>query len=297
MTEEKNETEDFIITTSDIPIVPADAGGDDGKAVKPSDADEKEKAEESEKKPGENATAEDGKAEKQEAEKQKAKKQNRVQKRIDAVVREREDAKRRAEAAEKKLAALDKKNEQKSGQAKEPVESDFDTYDEYLTALDKFDLPKQAEPKKAEDKVASDTVKLTDAQRTAMAVLRERVKHDAEKYSDFESIALNPELSITGEMLEALAECDNPVKVMYHLGKNKDIADQIANKSPVQQMREIAKLDLATVMLPKPEKTTKAADPITPVRGSDAQEKSIQDMTFSEYETKMNKREKNSKDW
>ena len=308
MTDEvKDETAGFETTTSDMPVVEAEAGGDDAKpeasaaeAEQLPEADDKAKAEEAVKS-GENATAEDGKAEGQEAEEQKGKKQNRVQKRIDEVVREREEAKRRAEAAEKRLAELDKKDDKKPEQAaKEPVESDFDTYDEYLDALDKFDQSQQAEPEKDQPKQAEDqdtggTVELTDVQRTAMAVIKEKVDQEAEKYSDFEDVALNPEVPITGEMLEALAECDDPTKVMYHLGQNKDLAAQIAEKSPAQQMREIAKLDLtATVVPPKPTKTTKAAEPISPVGGSDAQEKPVNDMSFSEYEAKMNKREQES---
>tara|TARA_R110002012_G_scaffold216393_2_gene387498 strand:+ start:444 stop:1394 length:951 start_codon:yes stop_codon:yes gene_type:complete len=312
--EEKDETAGFETTTSDMPVVEAEAGGDDAKpeasaaeAKQSPEADDKAKAEEAVKS-GENATAEDGKAEGQEAEEQKGKKQNRVQKRIDEVVREREEAKRRAEAAEKRLADLDKKDDKKPEQAgdtpKEPVESDFDTYDEYLDALDKFDQSQQAEPEKvepkqAEDQDAGDTVELTDAQRTAMAVIKEKVDQEAEKYSDFEDVALNPEVPITGEMLEALAECDDPTKVMYHLGQNKDLAANIADSSPAQQMREIAKLDLtAEVKPPKPTKTTQAADPISPVGGVDAQQKPVGDMSFAEYEAHMNKAEaEGSKGW
>jgi hypothetical protein len=302
MSVEQDETSGFETSVNDYPVEAEteaqeiDQGEtqiDDSRGAEEEAENEGKKADNS----GENATAEDDKAEQEEAEEPKPKKQNRVQKRIDDVVREREEAKRRAEAAEKRLAELeDKKTDGKSDQASEPVESDYETYDDYLNAVDEFDQQQESkakeEPEKS-DKPNSD--ELTDAQRTAMALIKEKVDQDAEKYSDFADVALNPEVPITGEMLEALAECDDPTKVMYHLGQNKDLAAQIAEKSPAQQMREIAKLDLtAVVKPPKPTKTTQASDPISPVGGSSTQEKAMEDMSFSEYEAAMNAKEKNS---
>ena len=94
-------------------------------------------------------------------------------------------------------------------------------------------------------------------------------------------------------MLEALSECDDPAKVMYHLGQNKDLAAQIAGKTPAQQMREIAKLDLTITSKPKkPTKITNAPDAITPVSGTDSQKKAESEMSFAEFEA--NDRARNS---
>ena len=96
-------------------------------------------------------------------------------------------------------------------------------------------------------------------------------------------------------MLEALAECDDPAKVMYHLGQNKDVATEISKGSAAQQMRAILKLDMSVNKAPppKPIKTTEAPNPIQPVKGSDTQKKSLQDQSFAEYEKEMNERERN----
>ncbi len=219
------------------------------------------------------------------AEQDKAKKPNKVQKRIDEVVREREDAKREVERLKAELKERNSKQTEDKG--KEPVESDFETYDEYLDALDKFD--KQPD-QKAEDKPGTekkDTVEgddLTDSQKTALAITQERV-NAADKPDDFNEIALNPDLAVTGEMLEALSECDDPAKVMYHLGQNKDLATEIAGKTAIQQAREIAKLDLTVTTKPsKPVKITNAPDVIEPVNGSDAQQKPASEMSFAEFE-------------
>lgn len=296
MTEEvtQDETAGFVTTSNDLPEVQpesqeeqtpmeeatpeVDATVEEGKETDKEDGDL-----------GDNTTAE-------------SKKGKGFQNRIDEVVKEREAEKRRAEAAERKLKEIEGKQQKPEEQAevKEPVESDFDTYDEYLDALDKFDKQpdqkgeKETTPEKKDTDSQADE-ELTDSQKTALAITQERVS-SADKPEDFDAVALNPDLPVTGEMLEALAECDNPAKVMYHLGQNKDLATDIAGQSPAQQMRAIAKLDLTvTSKPPKPTKTTNAPDPISPVGGSDAQEKSVSDMSFAEYEAHMNKKEQKRK--
>jgi len=228
----------------------------------------------------------------------KPKKRDGYQKSIDRVTRQREDAKRENEALKRENEELRKKsNTEDKVEKKEPVEDDFETYDKYLDALDEFDKQDDHSDKKTTDDNKDTESKvedeLTDSQKTALAITQERVS-SAEKPEDFDAVALNPELPVTGEMLEALSECDDPAKVMYHLGQNKDLAAQIAGKTPVQQMREIAKLDLTITSKPKkPTKITNAPDAITPVSGTDSQKKPESEMSFAEFEA--NDRARNSK--
>lgn len=284
----QDETNGFVITSSDLPVVETEVKTeveeqasskpevkeeaplkeDDSKAEV---IDEKSNSDES----GNDTAAED----------QKAKKPNGVQKRIDKVVREREEEKRKRIELESQIEELKGK--------KEIVESDFDNYDDYLAALD-GDSSKEV---KTEVKPEDNTNTLSESQKVAQTVLQEQLAAmDLPK--DFESIALDSEVSITGDMVEALAECDDPVKVMMHLGNNKDIAKEIAGKTPVQQMREIAKLDMNVKPAPvKPVKTTEASDPISPVGGSDVLQKSIEEMSFTEYEAHMAKKDKKALSW
>lgn len=233
---------------------------------------------------------------------EKAEKQDRVQKRIDKVIKEREGEKRKNEALQRRVDELEaKKASPEKSESKEPVQENFESYDDYLDALDVYEQNVDAEeskPKgdesKAEVKDNSDEqpTDLSDSQKTAMAIIRETVEA-AEKPDDFEDVALNPEVPITGDMLEALAECEDPAKVMYHLGQNKDLAADIAGKSQAAQMRAIANLDMTVDVKPaKPTKLTNAPDPIAPVKGSDSQQKHVNDMSFSEYEAHMNKLER-----
>jgi hypothetical protein len=305
MSEDSNEVQDetagFEVATTDLPVSAEAEGSADEEAAQDleSGADNSEAGSEEDAQSGDDATAENDKGE-------KPKRKRDSQKRIDKVVRQREDERRKNESLEKRIKELEGQEQKapvksEAEGAKEPREDDFDTYDEYLDAVDTFDSSKkegkkqEAKPEAKDDKGSDEgegADELTGAQRTAMAVLREKIEGSAEKHADFEKIALDDSVPITGEMIEALAECDDPAKVMMQLGNDKDLAAEIAEKSPAQQMRAIANLDLAVVKKPaKPIKPSKAADPISPVGGSDAQQKNISDMSFSEYEAHMNAKE------
>tara|TARA_R110002153_G_scaffold173631_1_gene326410 strand:- start:6442 stop:7380 length:939 start_codon:yes stop_codon:yes gene_type:complete len=252
-----------------------DASEDEASAESDNESTDKEEADSS----GDNTTADSD----------KPKKRDGYQKSIDRVTRQREDEKRKNESLELRIKELEGKNKpQDKGENKEPVEDDFETYDKYLDALDKFDKQEDHSDKSTtndnKDTESKVDDELTSSQKTALAITQERVS-SADKPDDFDAIALNPELPVTGEMLEALSECDDPAKVMYHLGQNKDLAAQIAGKTPAQQMREIAKLDLTITSKPKkPTKITNAPDAISPVSGTDSQQKAESEMSFAEFE-------------
>lgn len=230
-----------------------------------------------------------------------SKKSRSSQKRIDKLVRQREDAKREAEALKREVESLRNKKPEPElkEEVKEPVEKDYDTYDKYLDALDAFDKTKDVKSEAVEEPKQKDVEPevndgLTDSQKTALAIIQDRIESSTDKPDNFDEIALNPELHITGEMLEALSECDDLAKVMMHLGQNKELAAEIAKKTPALQMRDIARLDLTVASKPKkPTQLTNAPDVIDPVQGSDAQKKSHKEMSFAEFEA--DDRERNSK--
>lgn len=267
-----------------------DEDNDDSEASAEDDNESTDKEEDDSS--GDNTTADDS----------KPKKRDRYQKSIDRVTRQREDEKRKNESLEARIKELESKSEPKEkGETKEPVEDDFENYDKYLDALDKFDKQstdqaseKETAPDK-KDNESKDEDELTSSQKTALAITQERVA-SADKPDDFDAVALNPDVSITGDMLEALSECDDPVKVMYHLGQNKDLASDIASKTPSQQAVAIAKLDFTVTSKPKkPTKITSAPDVIEPVNGSDSQKKSHSEMSFSEFEQEDRSRNKQRK--
>jgi hypothetical protein len=284
-----DETAGFVTTSSDLPEVQPESQEpqqqEEPASSEGADTEVSEKETDKTIDAGEDTTADT----------EKAKKSNGVQKRIDKVTRQREEERRKNEALERENAELRAKLESPNDgkESKPPVESDYDTYDKYLDALDAYEnkTPEKKSEKQPEQQSDEVQTELTDSQKTAMAILREKVD-SSDKPDNFEEVALNPDVDITAEMVEALAECDNPANVMMHLGNNKDLATEIAGQSPAQQMRAIAKIDLTvTSKPPKPTKTTKAPEPISPVSGSDAQQKDVSEMSFAEYEAHMNEKE------
>lgn len=285
-----SETDNFVVVNSDAPVAPVE----ESQQVEESPAKDSEGTSELETTDESGAeeqdtTGEDAASEQDEG-KQAEKPKSRAQKRIDKITRQREEAKREAERLQRQVDELTKGKQGNSGEA--PNESDYDTYDEYLTALDEYDsnTDQQADDKTSKADDQDDQNTLTDSQKTAQGILREKIGEGIDKYENFEDVALSEDVAITGEMVEALADCDDPLKVMYHLGQNKELAATIAEKTPIQQAREIARLDLTVkVTPPKPTKTTTAAAPISPVHGSESQQKAISDMSFKEYEAHQNK--------
>lgn len=292
-----DETARFEVVSSDVVTLEAhpevkkeevDAAGEVKKPVV--DPEEKKEVEGDDKKDdlptGEKPPAKD-------TEKQKQKPG--FQKRINKLTREREEAKRESEGTTRELEKANRKIEElskKPAAKPEPKESEFDTYDEYLSALDKFEKKPAEKPAldKPAEKKEDGPPELSDSQKTAMAVIQEAVK-SSDGPDDFEEVALNDQVPISPEMLEAISECEDPKKVLYALGKDIPLAQSISEQSGAQQVRSILKLDLGKVIPPKPKTTTSSPDPIIPGGGSDAQQKSVNDMTFKEYEAHRNKQE------
>ncbi|WP_315132812.1 hypothetical protein [Achromobacter marplatensis] len=80
-------------------------------------------------------------------------------------------------------------------------------------------------------------------------------------------------------LLEAILDVDDPAALIYHLGANPDVAAEIAELSPRQQVRRLAVIELQLKSSPKEQKpasaaapaVTKAPPPIQPNRTASGQ--------------------------
>lgn len=68
---------------------------------------------------------------------------------------------------------------------------------------------------------------------------------------------------------EAVLDADDPAAVLHKIGSDPDLAAELADLSPIQQARRIAKLEAAMVA-PKPEPKSNAPKPLTPVKATKA---------------------------
>lgn len=67
--------------------------------------------------------------------------------------------------------------------------------------------------------------------------------------------------------LREVMECDEPAKVLHHLGTNPEVASEFRGLSPTQVARKLARLE-AQLSAPKEPKQSTAPKPITPVKAA-----------------------------
>lgn len=96
----------------------------------------------------------------------------------------------------------------------------------------------------------------------------EREEEARNKYDDFEQVAYNPKIPITDTMADAIRSSDVGPDIAYHLGMTPSEAKRIAQLPPIQQAREIGKIEAKLAAAPVVKKSTSAPAPITPVNAS-----------------------------
>lgn len=105
------------------------------------------------------------------------------------------------------------------------------------------------------------------------------------KYQDYdmviESITSDPRLAQNETIRQALLGLENGPELAYTLGRNLDVAYEIANMHPIQ-----AGMRLAELINRAPRRTTNAPNPIRPITatgGTPGNSKSYEEMSTSEY--------------
>ena len=235
-------------------------------------------------------------------------KQDGLQKRINKLVRQREDAKREKDAA---LAELEQLKAQLQSQQSQPTqdpvaprEDDFDDYGKYMEALADY---------KADMKIKSyvenqNQQKVQQLEQTVQnseqAFKQSRIEEASQKYQDFsEKVLQNNDLAITQAMSEAMFKSDNFAEIAYHLGSNPEVAYEIAQRvgnDPYAAAREIysleSKVQNAVIPPPKPN-VSGAPDPISPVKPTSPKKEldpyaDVDKMSMDEWMEVMNERER-----
>ena len=121
---------------------------------------------------------------------------------------------------------------------------------------------------------------------------REKEELARDKYDDFEQVAYNPNLRITDVMAETIQSSEIGPDLAYFLGTNPKEADRISRLAPIQQAREIGRIEAKLASDPVPFKKTSAAPaPIVPMKPSGTSSpaydttdpRSIKSMSTSEW--------------
>lgn len=202
-----------------------------------------------------------------------------VQKRIDRLTRDKYRLQAELDVARRQTPQAEPKQKPTDG---EPKADQFRSYEEYLEARAEW---------KAEQRVEKRLGELRDtAQRQAGQAEHEKLQAQWEKrvgealttYDDFEEVALSPEVPISEPMMAAILRSPKGADVAYHLGKNIDLAAQIAGLDPISAAIRIGEI-AATLSRPTPKKPTGAPPPINPVGGRATTTKDPANMTDKEF--------------
>lgn len=122
---------------------------------------------------------------------------------------------------------------------------------------------------KAEEMVRDREFKARQAQ--AIDAYHDREEEARDKYDDFEQVAYNPNLRVTGIMAQAIQVSDVGPDVAYWLGSNPKEADRISKLPELMQVKEIGKIEAKLSAEPVTKKVSSAPAPIAPVSARNTQ--------------------------
>ncbi len=227
-------------------------------------SDENQKDEESsEESSDENQKDEESSDKNQEDENSRSKKLSRRDRRIQRLSHENKKLREELENI--------KKNSTEHG---EPNIDDYESYDDYLKAIE------ESESKK--DSVDYDFEKV-EAQQELLA-------NGKDAYDDFEELVCAEDLAFTQDILDNVLEMDYPEDVAYYLATHKDETKKIAEMSEKKMLKSLidieVKIEKGQKKSTSKPKVTNAPEPIKPVNGSGAKAKTINDndLSFEEHE-------------
>jgi hypothetical protein len=193
------------------------------------------------------------KDEKDEEEAEKPVKKGGFQRRIDKLTKDKRELEDRLTRLESKLAdkPADKAPEKpkEDGKPKAPRSADFDDWDKYEAARDKYqeDLTDWKLETRDKARIESDkATKAEDERKAIQAGWDSKVAKAKETFKDYDDVleqAEESKVSVTPTMVAAMQDSDIGAHLGYHLMKNPDECARIAKLSAVSQVREIGKLE------------------------------------------------------
>lgn len=232
-------------------------------------------------------------------EQQRAKRESKgVQKRIDELVRQREEANRRVDYLMGLVAQVSQRAPgEKPAPAAAPVEeqppkeSDFQDYESFLDAKAEFKARKAA--KEAEAKILAQVQQTLAQERQARQAEKESasaqswVNAGSARYADFAETVLADDVRISPHMRDVILADPVGHEVAYWLGKNPDAAARISQLPPLRQAQEIgrisARFETQASSKPSQPRPTTAPAPVKPVGSKATVSKDPSRMSMEEF--------------
>lgn len=236
-----------------------------------------------------------------------------VQKRIDELVKQREE-----EKAEKlRLLALVEQYQKPAPKVEEQVEdgepqkpsreafADSDAYAaalaDYADAKADWSARRAVQDALAEEARKTEQRQIEEGQKAAREAYQARVTKAAEKYADYKEVAESPNVTVTIAMAQAIMHSQHGPEIQYYLGKNPDEAKRISTLNPAEQLVELGLVvGKLSAPAPSPEKpkpiVSSAPKPIKTLEAkSEPVQKDPSEMSMEEYAVYAKKRDADAK--
>lgn len=209
-------------------------------------------------------------------------KANSASKRIDELTKKRRDAERDRDYWRQQ--AMSNQPEKPKDPVDEPLKTlaDFE-YDEAKYQQHIFDKARSGAVEEAQRVIKEDQSQQTSTRRVASFEAKEL--EFAKSVDDYQDVARDNDLPVTQVMADVVTEMDNGPEVLYYLGKNPDLAYEIAQMPGLTAARELGRIE-AKIQLQekKGEKVSKAPVPTPKIEaGTPAIGKKVDDMTQREF--------------
>lgn len=213
---------------------------------------------------------------------QKKPKTDSVQKRIDELTRKRREAERNSEYWRDQ--AMKKEPVKSVETVEEPLKSlqDFD-YDEGKYQQHLFDKARHGAVDEARRVLGEEQKKQTSNRKASD--FRGREAEFSKSVDDYQDVARSRDLPISQVMADVVTEMESGPEVLYYLGKNPNLADEISQLSPLSTARELGRIEAKLQLQEKKGETvSKAPKPTPKIAASDpAITKNIDDMSQVEF--------------
>lgn len=205
-------------------------------------------------------------------EQQEARKQSKFQRRLDRQKSARVAAETELRITKERLASLEAQSRPVQADAA-PKRDDFESLETYLEAVAAHKATQIVEGKlktEREERQAqeSKTRQNVGEAKVAQAWQEREINFQAatKDYQEAVQSYIEDEINALSDVARrAILESDVGPQVLYHLAKNPDEAERIADLSPARQVAELGKLEIKMPAVQR--KTSEAPAPINPVRG------------------------------
>ena len=174
----------------------------------------------------------------------------------------------------------------------------YGTYEEFAEDLADWKVEQRFSER---DKAESERKKQADAEQAQRAITegwQGKVEQGRGKYTDFDEVALNPDLPIApGGVVDVMVlESPNGTDLLYHLGRNPEELERINKLPPIQAARELFRIETSLSGTPGPRKVTQAPPPAREVGGrgsapADEVVSAVNSGDFASYRNAANRRE------